>query len=59
MLYLLLSGCTYMNYGLVSIPDGCEINSYRQSDGRLKYYFTGNNCAEAERNFRSKYGSSN
>lgn len=59
LLLTMLSGCAYMNNGFVSVPDGCEMNSYRQSDGTLKYYFTGNNCTEAERNFRGMYGSKN
>lgn len=59
LLLTMLTGCAYMNNGFISTQDGCEINSYRQSDGRLKYYFTGNNCTETERQFRDKYGSSN
>ena len=62
MKYLLLltffSGCTYMNYGITP-EKGCDINSYRKSDGTLQYYFTGPNCTETERRFRESYGSSN
>lgn len=48
MIYL-LTGCSYLNYGLTSIPEGCQVNSYRKADGNLKYYVTGENCAETER----------
>jgi hypothetical protein len=53
------SGCTYLTYGIDSIPSGCEIQSYRTQDGSLKYYFVGNNCNETEREFHEKHTKAN
>lgn len=44
LLSLLFSSCAFYNYGITSIPDGCDIESFRRSDGTMNYYITGTKC---------------
>jgi hypothetical protein len=56
ILLVFLMGCTSLNYGLWSPPDNCEITSYRQSNGKLKYNVIGTNCIEIQQRLNKRTG---
>lgn len=44
-LFLLFnSSCAYFTHGLTDVPSGCQVESYRKSDGSMHYYLVGDKC---------------